>query len=68
VELKGVMSGKTGACPALTFTVSSTSVVTNASTQFRDVSCTSLANGNSVEVKGTRQSNGSVLATRVEKD
>ena len=68
VELKGVMSGKTGACPALTFSVASTTVMTNASTLFKDASCTSLANGNSVEVKGTRQSNASVLATRVEKD
>ena len=68
VELKGAISGKGGTCPALTFTVSSMSVVTNASTQFKDVACASLANGMAVEVKGTKQSNGSVLATRVEKD
>jgi hypothetical protein len=68
VEVKGAISGKGGTCPALTFTVSSTTVVTNASTQFKDTSCAALANGTRVEVKGAKQSNGSVLATRVEKD
>jgi len=67
VELKGAMSGKGGACPTLSFIVSSTPVVTSASTEFKDTACASLANGTSVEVKGTKQSNGSVLATRVEK-
>jgi hypothetical protein len=67
VEVSGTLSGKTGSCPALTFSVSSTSVVTNGSTQFKDTSCGALANGDKVEVKGTRQSNGTVLATRVER-
>jgi hypothetical protein len=68
VELKGAISGKGGTCPALSFTVSTTPVVTNASTQFKDIACASLANGTAVEVKGTKQSSGSVLATRVEKN
>ena len=67
VELKGAISEKSGTCPALSFTVSSTPVVTDASTQFKDTSCESLANGVSVEIKGTKKSNGSVLATRVAK-
>jgi uncharacterized protein DUF5666 len=67
VELSGTLAGKAGTCPALTFTVSSTMVVTNGSTEFKDTSCAALANGDRVEVKGTKQSNGSVLASRVEK-
>ena len=65
-QLNGAIAGKAGTCPALTFAIGGTSVVTNASTQFKDVSCSALANGLSVEVKGTRQAGGSVLATSVE--
>jgi hypothetical protein len=58
----------TGSCAAnnLSFMVGTTRVVTNASTQFRDGTCASLAAGRRVEVKGTRQSNGSILAAEVE--
>jgi uncharacterized protein DUF5666 len=66
-ELSGTVAGKGGSCPSISFTVNSTSVSTNGSTEFKDVSCTALANGNRVEVKGTKQSNGSVMASRVEK-
>ena len=66
VELKGAISGKGGTCPGLTFMVSSTMVTTNASTKFDETPCTALANGDQVEVEGTRQANGSVLATSVE--
>jgi len=68
VELKGAPSGVTGTCPAVTFTVSSTTVTANAATKFDGVACTALASAGRVEVKGTRQTNGSVLATKVEKD
>ena len=66
VELNGTVSGRSAGCP-VTFAVSSTSVVTNASTEFADVTCASLVNGDRVQVKGARQTNGSVLASRVEK-
>jgi hypothetical protein len=52
----------------VTFTVSSTTVTANAATKFDGVACTALASAGRVEVKGTRQTNGSVLATKVEKD
>jgi len=68
VELKGTASGVTGTCPTVTFTVSSTTVMTNASTKFDGVACTALATAGRLEVEGTKQSNGSVLATKVEKD
>ena len=58
----------TGSCAAnnLSFMVGTTRVVTNALTQFRDGTCSSLAAGRRVEVKGTRQGNGSILAAEVE--
>ena len=67
VELSGSVSGRTGTCPALTFTVSSTKVTTSSNTQFKDVTCSTVANGMSVEVKGTKQTDGSVAASSVEK-
>lgn len=58
-----------GSCAAnsLAFAVGTTKVKTNASTQFKDTSCAALKTGDSVEVKGARQTDASVLATRVER-
>ena len=65
-EVEGVVSATTGACPSLTFTVNTTKVTTNSATTFRDGICTDVKDGARVEVKGTRQADGSILATRVE--
>jgi hypothetical protein len=66
VELKGAVSSVSGSCPALTVVVNGTTVTTTASTQFKDGSCSGIAVGRQVEVKGTRQANGTVLVSRVE--
>ena len=77
VEIQGVVAGlgtqPNAGCTAtpagLTFTVGTTpakTVKTNATTAFDDVTCANLANGNLVEVEGTTQADGSILATRVE--
>ena len=66
VDLKGAVAALGGTCPALTFTIGTTTVHSNASTTFDDVTCAALANGNTVEVKGERQTDGSVLAESVE--
>lgn len=60
----------TGSCTAgtLSFMVSSTRIRTNASTRFKDVACSALRVGDRVEVRGTTQTDQSVLATRVERD
>ena len=70
VELKGTVAGLTGTCPAVTFTIGTpaTTVKTNSSTTFDDVTCATLANGAVVEVKGTKQTDGSILATSIEKE
>ncbi len=69
-DLKGAIAGLGGSCAAhtLSFSIGATKVTTNASTQFKDVACTSLKSGDSVEVKGARQPDASVLASRVEKN
>ena len=71
VELNGAIAAGSlgGSCAAsnLSFRVSSTLVKTNASTQFKDAACASLKVGDSVEVKGARQTDNSVLAIRVER-
>ena len=68
VELKGAVSGLGGGCPALTFTVTGTAVATNGATRYDDGACGTIQNGTRVEVKGTRQPNGSVLANKIDID
>lgn len=68
-ELGGVISLSTGTCPSVTFTVQSTKVIVNKDTTFPHTSCADATkNGVKVEVKGTRQTDLSVLATRVSLD
>lgn len=67
-EAKGPVSSLTGACPAITFTLGGKTFRTNASTQFKGGSCSTIANGQTVEAEGTVQADGSVLAKKVEID
>ena len=60
------MSGLTGSCPTLTFTVNGTLVKTNSATRFEETGCADIRSGDRAEVKGLRQSDGSVLAQKVE--
>ena len=66
-ELSGTVSGLAGSCPSITFSVRSTVVRTNGATDFRDA-CNLILNTLRVEVRGTREANGRILATRVELD
>jgi hypothetical protein len=66
--VKGIVAGRSGACPAITFSVNGTTIVTNGSTRIEDGVCGDIQNGTQVEVKGTRQSNGTVLADKVDID
>ena len=71
-ELEGRINAGSlaGSCAAhnLSFTVGATKVVTNASTQFKGARCEALQGNSEVEAKGTRQGDGSILATSVEGD
>lgn len=66
-EVEGVVAGLTGTCPTITFTVNGITVVTGMATKFED-SCTQITNGKRVEVEGTRQADGSLVAREVELD
>jgi hypothetical protein len=68
VRVRGAIAAVNGACPARTLNVASRVVTTHARTRFDDVSCASLASGMEVEVRGSRQSNGSILASRIKRE
>jgi Domain of unknown function (DUF5666)/Viral BACON domain/Putative binding domain, N-terminal len=65
VELSGSVSGLSGKCDNLRFTVAKTVVTTNRDTEFRGGSCERLDNGDKVDVTGLRQADGSVAASDV---
>ena len=67
-ELKGVVSGLTGTCPKISFTIQDTKVTTSETTQFDDLRCGDIKNGMVVKAKGSRHSDGSINATKVEDD
>jgi hypothetical protein len=67
VTVSGEIAGLTGSCPNVTFTLSGTTIVTNAATQYRpNESCGNFLNGRQARVRGRVQANGSVVAERVE--
>ncbi len=65
VETDGAASGVKGSCPSLTFTVNGYSVITNGATLFDGFACADVREGRAVLVNGTKQADGSVLATRI---
>ncbi len=65
-QVEGHIGGLSGTCPHLTFVVKGTHIVTNGLTTFTGITCETLRNGARVEVTGTRQANGALLATEVE--
>jgi hypothetical protein len=60
------VSGLSGACPTLSFTVSGNRVNTDGDTKFTKGPCKKLTNGMGADVAGERRANGTVYATRVE--
>ena len=69
--LKGTISGltpsTTGCTPTFTIsTTPATTVMTTATTTYDDVTCAALANGNLVEVTGSKRADGVFIATKVE--
>ena len=65
VEVEGLVARLTGDCPLVRFVVGNTIVRTNTVTN-TDGGCSDLRNGLAVEVRGRRQTDGSILANRVE--
>jgi hypothetical protein len=66
IKLDGRVSGLTGSCPSLTFTLQGRTIRTNAQTEFKKGNCGKLANNDQVDVEGVPQADGSILATKVE--
>ena len=68
-EVSGAIGGlaSTTSCPAISFTVSGTSVSANGSTEFKGTTCSALKNGDKVKVEGTKQSSGAILAKEIKK-
>lgn len=62
--VNGAVTGLSGACPSLTFTLSGTVVHTTASTTFNVEACSAVKNGDNLYAAGPKQGDGSVLATR----
>jgi len=67
-EVEGTLGTVAGTCPAITTTVGTTKVTTTASTKFEDVTCAALKAGMKVQVEGTRNADGSITATKVERN
>jgi Domain of unknown function (DUF5666) len=66
IEVHGSIQSISGACPAKQLTIAGRKVSTSMSTEFRDTTCANLAVGQTAEVKGTLQSDGTIAADRVE--
>jgi hypothetical protein len=64
-EIEGALGGLAGTCPSVSFVVNGYSITTSSSTTFDGGSCASLKSGTNVDVKGTKQADGSIAATSV---
>lgn len=67
-EIEGAVAGVSGTCPTLSFTIAKTRITTGGETEFDDGECADVANGRRVEVKGTLQDDGTLLAKKVDLD
>jgi uncharacterized protein DUF5666 len=66
-QSQGVVSGLSGTCPDITFTLNSVTVKANGATRYERASCAQLRNTIRLEVHGQRQTDSSVLATRIKR-
>jgi hypothetical protein len=65
-ELEGTVSGLTGTCPSITFTLNRATVKADASTRYEDGTCAQIRNNLRLEVHGRRLTDGSVQAIVIE--
>ena len=65
VKLDDPLSGLSGTCPAMRFTVEGRVVTTSSQTEFKGGNCNQLVNGLRVEVEGNQQSDGTIAAESV---
>jgi len=65
VDIAGAVSALVAGCPTLTFTLNGRTVNATSATSYSRGSCSSMANGKQVEVRGLVQSNGSIAAQTI---
>jgi hypothetical protein len=65
VEVSGSISSLAGHCPEISFSIGRTHVSADASTDYRGGGCHDLRNKKKVSVTGTRDSDGTVRASRI---
>jgi hypothetical protein len=68
VEIDGRMSQLQGSCPTVRFVVRGEQVRTTPATDFRKMDCGDLRNGWNVDVRGVVENDGTILATRIDRD
>jgi hypothetical protein len=66
VDVSGRVDDVRGSCPNLTFELKNYVVRTNNATTFSRGPCRDLRDGKDITMRGTRQSDGSLVATRIE--
>jgi len=66
VSLTGTVSAITGSCPTLRFSAGGRTIVTDQDTTYTRAKCNDLSNGDSIAIAGTIQTDGTVLADKLE--
>jgi Domain of unknown function (DUF5666) len=68
-KVSGLLNTNSNSCPGITFMIGSTKVTADQNTTYgKGTSCNAIKNDLKVEVKGTKQNDGSVLASRISID
>ena len=68
-RVSGLLNSNSNSCPAIAFMIGNTKVTADQHTTYgKNTSCTAIKNDLKVEVTGSRQSDGSVLASRISLD
>jgi Domain of unknown function (DUF5666) len=68
-KVSGLLNSNSNSCPAITFMIGTTKVTADQNTTYGNgTSCKAITNDLKVEVKGTKQNDGSVLARRISLD
>ena len=66
-EAEGTLGAVSGTCPMIASAAGATKFTTTAATRFDGAACAAFKAGDRVEVKGTRKTDGSIAAARLEK-
>ncbi len=66
VTVEGEVKNLSGSCPTLSFKIDDQSVRTKADTNFIDNPCSKIKKNTSLNVRGVRDSGGTIVASQVE--